>query len=283
MGILTHLGQGFGVALAPLNLLLCFVGAVVGSLIGVLPGIGPMTGVAILVPFTFVLKLPPESSLILLAGIYYGAMYGGSTTSILLNVPGETASVVTTLDGYEMAKKGEAGPALAVSAIGSFFAGTISVVGLMLFAPLLAEWAIRFGPAEYFALMIFAFSTISTLAGKNLAKALVSTVFGLMLAVVGMDPGSGVTRYTFGQMKLYDGMDFLVVTIGLFAVSEALTLLEETHLGRAGHSQNGQGLHILQAVPVFSGSDYSRQSARLFYRRAARRRSLHCQFYLLHR
>ncbi len=232
MEVLTFLALGFEVALQPLNLLLAFMGALVGTLIGVLPGIGPISGVALLVPLTFALNLPPESALILLAGIYYGAMYGGSTTSILLNVPGETASVVTTLDGYQMARQGRAGPALAVAAIGSFVAGTLSVVGLMFFAPWLARLAIRFGPAEYFALMVFAMTTISSLAGRNLAKALIATLLGLMLATVGLDPGSAVPRYTFGQLKLYDGMDFLVVAIGLFAISEVLFLLEESRLIR---------------------------------------------------
>jgi putative tricarboxylic transport membrane protein len=240
MNPLQSLIQGFSIALTPLNLLLAFSGAMVGTMIGVLPGIGPITGVAILVPLTFAMNLPPESALILLAGIYYGAMYGGSTTSILLNVPGETASVVTTLDGYEMAKQGRAGPALAIAAIGSFIAGTMSVVGLMLFGPYLAKWAIRFGPAEYMALMVFAFSMISSLAGRNLAKALIATMIGLMCATVGLDPGSAVPRYTFGQLKLYDGMDFLVVAIGLFAISEVLVLLEETHTGQSVRATVGK-------------------------------------------
>jgi putative tricarboxylic transport membrane protein len=233
MNVFDSLALGFSVALMPLNLGLAFAGALVGTIIGVLPGIGPITGVAILVPLTYAVKLPPESAMILLAGIYYGAMYGGSTTSILLNVPGETASVVTTLDGYQMARQGRAGPALAVAAIGSFIAGTISVMGLMFFGPYLASWAIKFGPAEYLALMVFAFSMISSLAGKSLIKAMIATMFGLMLATVGMDPGSAIPRYTFGQLKLYDGMDFLVVAIGLFAISEVLVLLEETQLGDA--------------------------------------------------
>lgn len=240
MSPLQSLIQGFSIALTPLNLFLAFSGAVVGTMIGVLPGIGPITGVAILVPLTFAMKLPPESALILLAGIYYGAMYGGSTTSILLNVPGETASVVTTLDGYEMAKQGRAGPALAIAAIGSFIAGTMSVVGLMLFGPYLAKWAIRFGPAEYLALMVFAFSMISSLAGRNLAKALIATMIGLMCATVGLDPGSAVPRYTFGQLKLYDGMDFLVLAIGLFAISEVLVLLEETYTGQSVRATVGK-------------------------------------------
>ncbi|WP_027881696.1 tripartite tricarboxylate transporter permease [Meiothermus rufus] len=227
MDILQALWNGFGVAFQPLNLLLVVLGCLVGTLIGVLPGLGPISGVALLVPLTFALKMPPESALILLAGIYYGAMYGGSTTSILLNIPGETASVVTAIDGHKLTQKGQAGPALAVAAWGSFIAGTLSVVGLMTLGPLLAQWAIRFGPAEYFALMVFGFSTLSALAGKNLAKALIATGFGLMLATVGQDPQSGISRYTFGFLELEDGIDFLVVAIGLFAVSEVLVLLEE--------------------------------------------------------
>ncbi|MDF1525010.1 MAG: tripartite tricarboxylate transporter permease [bacterium] len=240
MSVIHSMAQGFAVALTPMNLMLAFSGAVVGTMVGVLPGIGPITGVAILVPLTYAMKLPPESAIILLAGIYYGAMYGGSTTSILLNVPGETASVVTTLDGYQMARQGRAGSALAMAAIGSFVAGTLSVLGLMLFGPFLAKWAIRFGPAEYLALMVFAFSMISTLAGKNLAKALIATLLGLAFATVGIDPGSAVPRYTYGQLKLYDGMDFLVVAIGLFAISEILVLLEETHTGQTVAAEMGK-------------------------------------------
>ncbi|WP_018467877.1 tripartite tricarboxylate transporter permease [Calidithermus timidus] len=227
MDILQALANGFGVALQPVNLLLVFLGCLVGTLIGVLPGIGPISGVALLVPLTFALKLTPESAIILLAGIYYGAMYGGSTTSILLNIPGETSSVVTTLDGNQMARQGRAGAALAISAWGSFIAGTLSVLALMLLGPLLAQWAIRFGPAEYFALMVFGFSTLSALAGKNMAKALLATLFGLLLSTVGQDPQSGMSRFTFGLLQLEDGMDFLVVAIGLFAVSEVLMILQD--------------------------------------------------------
>ena len=219
MDVLSQLAHGFSVALTPLNLGLAFAGAFLGTLIGALPGIGPVNGVAILIPIAYALKLPAESALILLAGVYYGAEYGGRISSILLNVPGDAGAVITTLDGYPMAQKGRAGEALALSALSSFIGGTLSVIGLTLFAPLLAQWAIRFGPAEYFALMVFAFTTLSSLAGKSPVKALASSVFGLMLATVGLDPGSGVPRYTFGQLKLYDGVDFLIVAIGLFAIS----------------------------------------------------------------
>lgn len=243
MEILELLGDGFRVALQPQNLMLAFLGALVGTLIGVLPGIGPITGVAILFPLTFTLGLPPESALILLAGIYYGAQYGGSTTSILLNVPGEASSVVTTLDGYQMARQGRGGQALAVAAIGSFIAGTLAVAGLMLFGPVLATIAIRFGPAEYFMLMVFAFSTLSSLAGRNLFKALIAAVLGLMLATIGLDPGSAVQRYTFGQLSLLEGIDFLVAAIGLFAVSEVLVLLEETETAEIAVAK-AKGIYI---------------------------------------
>lgn len=259
METLQLLGDGFQVALQPQNLLLAFLGALAGTLIGVLPGIGPITGVAVLFPLTFALGLPPESALILLAGIYYGAQYGGSTTSILLNVPGEASSVVTTLDGYQMARQGRAGKALGIAAIGSFVAGTLSVVGLMLFGPALSSVAIRFGPAEYFMLMIFAFSTISSLAGRNLYKALIGAVFGLMLATIGLDPGSAVQRYTFGQLQLLEGVDFLVVAIGLFAVSEVLVLLEGSDTEDVAF-RKAKGIYVTVKELLFSAGAIVRGS-----------------------
>jgi putative tricarboxylic transport membrane protein len=225
--------QGFAVALQPLNLGLAFAGVFVGTTVGMLPGIGPINAIAILIPILFAAGVPPESSLILLAGIYYGSQYGNSISTILINVPGTASSVVTALDGYEMTKQGRAGPALAMSAIASFFGGTVSIFGLMLFAPLLAAWAIRFGPAEYFALMVFAFAALSSLAGANLARGLVATGLGLLLGTVGLDPQSAVPRFTFGQIRLFDGLDFVVVTIGLFAVSEVIGSLEDTERGRS--------------------------------------------------
>ena len=251
MDVLASLAHGFEVALTPLNLFLAFSGAFLGTLIGALPGIGPVNGVAILIPIAYALKLPPESALILLAGVYYGAEYGGRISSILLNVPGDAGAVITTLDGYPMAQKGKAGEALALSAISSFIGGTLAVIGLTLFAPYLAEWAIKFGPAEYFALMVFAFSTLASLAGKNPVKALIASVFGLMLATVGIDPGSGVPRFTFGEMKLYDGVDFLVVAIGLFAISEVLTMMEHSYLGTA------QKIKVQTALVSFKTFMYS--------------------------
>jgi putative tricarboxylic transport membrane protein len=225
--------QGFAVALQPMNLGLAFVGVFVGTTVGMLPGIGPINAIAILIPILFAAGVPPESALILLAGIYYGSQYGNSISTILINVPGTASSVVTALDGYEMTKQGRAGPALAMSAIASFFGGTVSIFGLMLFAPLLAAWAIRFGPAEYFALMVFAFAALSSLAGANLARGLIATGLGILLGTVGLDPQSAVPRFTFGQIRLFDGLDFVVVTIGLFAVSEVIGSLEDTERGRS--------------------------------------------------
>ena len=232
MEVVSSLLDGFQVALQPLNLLLAFLGALLGTIIGMLPGIGPINGIAILMPISFALGLPATSMLILFCGIYYGSQYGNSISTILLNVPGTSSSVATALDGYPMAKQGRAGPALAMSAIASFVGGSLSVVGLMLFAPLLARWAIRFGPAEYFVLMVFTFSMVSALTGTNLRKGLIASLVGLMLASIGIDPGTGIVRYSFGRLELYDGLDFVVVTIGLFAVSEVFMLLEQSRLGQ---------------------------------------------------
>ncbi len=231
MDVLSLLGQGFAVALQPINLLLVFVGALVGTIIGMLPGVGPINAIAILIPITFALGLPAESSIILFAGIYYGSQYGNSISSILLNVPGTASSVVTTFDGYPMAQQGRAGPALAMSAIASFFGGTLSIFFLIFFAPLLSKLAIKFGPAEYFVLMIFAFTALSSLTEGNTLKALASAVFGLILATVGLEPQGTTVRFTFGQLKLYDGLDFVVLVIGFYAVSEVLNILSETQVG----------------------------------------------------
>ncbi len=232
MDSLHLLLDGFRVALTPLNLLLALAGVLTGTTVGMLPGIGPINAIAILIPITFASGLPPESALILLAGVYYGSQYGNSISTILLNVPGTASAVVTALDGYALTSKGKGGPALAISAIASFVGGTLAIFGLIFFAPLLSRWAIRFGPAEYFALMVFAFSALSSLAGKSTAKALVATGIGLFLASVGLDPNSAVPRFTFGQLRLLDGMDFVVVTIGLFAVSEVLQGLEGPQSGQ---------------------------------------------------
>jgi len=224
MEILQDVALGFSIALQPINLLYCFIGVFAGTLIGVLPGIGPVTGVAILIPITF--GMNPTTAVIMLAGIYYGAMYGGSTTSILVNVPGESASVMTAVDGYQMARKGRAGAALGMSAIGSFIAGTASVLGLMLVAGPIVALALSFGPPEYFALMLLGLSTLTRLAGKSLVKGLAMGILGMLIGTVGLDPVAGVPRFTLGRPDLMDGISFVSVAMGLFAFGEILTNLE---------------------------------------------------------
>ena len=217
---LTSLAYGFNIALQPQNLLYCFIGVTMGTLVGVLPGIGPTATIALLLPATF--KLNPISAIIMLSGICYGAMYGGSTTSILLNIPGEASSVVTCLDGYQMARKGRAGPALGISAFGSFIAGTFSIVGLVIFAPTLADFALKFGPPEYFALMVMGLSVVAYLARKSMAKALMMAVFGIVLGCVGLDPITATPRFTFGILDLADGIGIAPVVMGLFGIAEVL-------------------------------------------------------------
>ena len=211
---------GFGVALKPINLLWGFIGVTLGTFVGVLPGVGPALTVAMLLPLT--VKLDPTGALILFAGIYYGAMFGGSTTTILLNTPGESASIATALEGNRMAKAGRAGPALATAAIGSFVAGTLATLALTLVAPLVVEAALAFGPAEYFALMVFAFTTVSAVLGGSTVRGLTSLFLGLLLGLVGIDGQTGQTRFAFGVPELLDGIDVVVLAVGLFAVGEAL-------------------------------------------------------------
>ena len=229
MDIFDFLWQGFNVALQPVNLGVALVGAFIGTLAGALPGIGPINGVAVLLPISYALNLPPETALIMLAGIYHGAEYGGRISSILLNIPGDSSAVMTTLDGYPLAQKGKANQALALSAISSFMGGTMAVFGLTLFAPLLAQFAVQFGPAEYFSLIVFAFATLAVIVGDNPLKTSIAALLGMMLSTVGVDSSTGVLRYTYGQPELYDGIDFLIVVIGLFAISEILILLEKAH------------------------------------------------------
>ncbi len=226
MELLSHLAQGFGVALTAPNLLYCLIGVLLGTLIGVLPGIGPVATIAMLLPITF--NLPPVSALIMLAGIYYGAQYGGSTTAILVNLPGEASSVVTMLDGYQMARQGRAGPALAIAAIGSFFAGCVATLLLAMFSPPLAEIAFKFGPAEYFSLMALGLIAAVVLARGSLLKALGMIVLGLLLGLVGTDVNSGTQRFAFGLPELSDGIGFVVVGMGLFAFAEIVRNLELT-------------------------------------------------------
>ncbi len=211
---------GFELALQPVNLMWAFIGCLLGTAIGVLPGIGPALTVAMLLPVTA--KVDPTSALIMFCGVYYGAMFGGSTTSILMNTPGESASMMTTLEGNRMAKNGRAGPALATAAIGSFVAGTIATLLLTLFAPLVADLGLKFGPAEFFALMVLAFVTVSAVLGSSMLRGLTSLSIGLAIGLIGMDNISGVARYTLGVAEFVDGIEFVLVAVGLFAVSEAL-------------------------------------------------------------
>ncbi|TMV04290.1 tripartite tricarboxylate transporter permease [Ruegeria sediminis] len=234
METLSLLASGFTVALTPLNLSLLFAGCFVGTLIGAMPGLGPVNGVAILIPLTFAFGLDATSSLILLSAVYFGTMYGGRISSILLNIPGDEPAVMTTLDGYPMAQKGQAVDALALSGVASFVGATIAVIGLSLFAPLLARAAIHFGPADYFALYIMAFATIGGVAGVDPRKTLLSALIGLMIATVGLDPISGVPRYTGGNFHIYDGIEPIVALVGLFAISEILMLLEKHIKDRVG-------------------------------------------------
>ena len=220
-----YLFHGFATALSLQNLFWALVGSFIGTLVGVLPGIGPASGIAILLPMTTV--LPPTSAIIMMAAIYYGAMYGGSTTSITVNIPGEASSVATAIDGYEMAKQGRAGPALAISAISSFFAGTLSLIGLTFFAPILANFAVVFGPPEYFALMFMGLSLIISLSGRALLKGIISMALGLMAALIGQDPLTGAARLTFGSSQLNAGVDFISVIVGLFAISEVMVNVEQ--------------------------------------------------------
>jgi putative tricarboxylic transport membrane protein len=224
MDILNNLILGFGVAVSAINPLYALIGVLLGTAIGVLPGIGPVPTIAMLLPITF--NLPPVSAIIMLAGIYYGSQYGGSTTAILVNLPGESASVVTCLDGYQMARRGRAGPALATAALGSFFAGCVATVVIAVAAPPLAEVALKFGPAEYFSLMVLGLVAATVLAHGSIIKAIAMVVLGLLLGLVGTDVNSGVLRFTFGIPELSDGISFVVVAMGMFGLAEIVGNLE---------------------------------------------------------
>jgi putative tricarboxylic transport membrane protein len=225
METLQQLIMGFQIAITPINLLLCFLGALAGTIIGALPGIGPSAGIAILLPLTF--GMNPTSAMIMMAGLYCGAMYGGTITSVLINVPGESSSVMTCLDGYQMALQGRAGKALGIAAIGSFIAGTLSVVFLMLLSIPLVKFALSFGPPEYFALMLMGLCTIAGLTGGSVLKALMGAFLGLLISTPGMDAFSGLPRLTFGFTGLLGGVDFLVVAVGLFGIGEVLYNAEQ--------------------------------------------------------
>ena len=225
MDLFHQLISGFVVAFQPVNLFYCFLGCLIGTLVGVLPGLGPTAAMALLLPATF--HVPPVTAIIMLAGIYYGAMYGGSTTSILVNIPGEAASVMTCLDGYQMARQGRAGAALGMSAFASFIAGTFGLVGLTLLAPPLALFALKFGPPEYFSLMCMGMVVLSFLTGESMIHSLMMACFGIILGTVGMDTVSGSTRFTFGLTELMDGVGLVPLVMGLFGISEIILNLEQ--------------------------------------------------------
>ncbi|WP_454918723.1 tripartite tricarboxylate transporter permease [Xanthobacter sediminis] len=241
MDLLDNLALGFSVALSLQNLLYCFIGVLLGTLIGVLPGLGPIATIAMLLPITF--GLPPVSALIMLAGIYYGAQYGGSTTAILINLPGESSSVVTAIDGHQMARKGRAGAALATAALGSFFAGTVATFLLAVFAPPLADLALKFGPPEYFSLMVLGLVASVTLASGSVVKALAMIVLGLLLGLSGQDIYTGVPRFTFDLPELADGFDFVALAMGMFGIGEIVRNLEDEH-GRALVAAKVKGLML---------------------------------------
>ena len=222
MDVLNNLLNGFSAALTPMNLMVCFVGVFIGTVIGVLPGIGPVGSMALLLPFSF--GMDPGAGLVLLAGIYYGSMYGGSTTSILVNVPGESVSIVTCLDGYQMAKKGRAGAALSIAAIGSWIGGTIGVIGLMLFAPELGRAALAFGPPEYFSIAMLGIILLSNLSGGSFFKSLLMVIIGMMISCIGIDPITGNNRFTFGLQELSIGIDLLPLAMGTFGLAEIFSV-----------------------------------------------------------
>jgi putative tricarboxylic transport membrane protein len=225
MSVLLSLLHGFSLAVTPVNLLFCLIGVTIGQVVGVLPGLGPVAGTAMLIPLTYALS--PATAIIMLSGIFYGAMYGGTITSVLINVPGEGASVITCIDGYQMAKQGRAGHALGVAAVGSFIGGCVAVLFLTFLGPSLAKYALKFGPPEFFSLMVFGLLLLVGLIGKSIIKGLIAASMGMLLALVGQDPATGAERYLFGRIELLEGVDFVILAIGLFGLSEILTNSEE--------------------------------------------------------
>lgn len=254
MDTLNYLMAGFSVALTPTNLMLALIGAFLGTIVGMLPGLGPINGVAILLPFAYALGLPPESALILLAAVYLGCEYGGRISAILINVPGDAAAIMSTLDGYPLAKQGKAGVALSLSAMSSFTGSIIATIGVVLFAPLLANWAIAFGPAEYFVLMVFAITCLSGLVGDQPIKTAVAALIGLGLATVGVDAVTGVYRFTFDSVNLSDGVQFTTIVIGFFSISEILIMLEQTSTGQKALEQGKRAMFNLKELMFSAGA-----------------------------
>ena len=245
---LDYLWTGFAVALQGHNLLFGLLGCFLGTMVGALPAIGPINGIALLLPLAYTLGVPAESTMILLAGVYYGAEYGGRISSILLNVPGDAGAVMTALDGNPMARQGRGAEALALSGIASFVGGMLSVLGLTLFAPLLGRLAIGFGPAEYFVLMVFAFATLTSMVGDQPIKTMIGAALGLALTTIGLDPTSGAYRFTFDEPELHDGIEFIILVIGLFSISEVLLLLEQQHRGTLQLLSIGRGFPSLATL-----------------------------------
>ena len=252
MDVLQYLSLGFGVVFQPMNFLICFIGVLVGTLVGVLPGVGPVAAISLILPATF--KMTPVQSIIMISGIYYGAMYGGSTTSILVNVPGEAASVVTCIDGHKMALEGRAGPALGIAAFGSFIAGTVGIVGLMFLAPPLAEVALKFGPPEYFALMVLGITLLSYLGGGSMIRDMMMATAGLLLASIGSDVMTGAQRFTFGMLELSEGLGLVPVVMGLFGISEVLLNIEEDL--KTGPIIKGKIKHLLPTAKDWKDSTW---------------------------
>jgi putative tricarboxylic transport membrane protein len=250
MDTLQYLLTGFGVAMTPTNLMVAALGGLIGTVVGMLPGLGPINGVAILMPLAFALHLPPETALILLAAVYMGCEYGGRISSILLNVPGDAGAIMIALDGYPMAKKGMGGVALSISAWSSFVGSLMATIGIVLFAPLLARWALAFGPAEYFALMCFAFACITGLMGDAPMKAVLAAVIGLSLSTIGLDSNSGVYRFTGDNLHLSDGIQFIVVVIGVFSISEILLMLEMHHSSKGMIKVTGRTLFNMKELSL---------------------------------
>jgi len=252
MEALDHLFLGLSVALTPMNLSYCFIGAFLGTLIGVLPGLGPVPTIAMLLPLTF--NLPPETSLIMLAGIYYGAQYGGSVSAILVNLPGESTSVVTCIDGYQMARRGRAGPALGIAAIGSFFAGCVAALLMFLFAPVLSKVALSVGPTDYFSMMVLGLISAVVLANGSLLKAVAMVVLGVLLGTVGTDLNSGTRRFTFGVLELSDGIDFVIVAVALFAFAEIIANLAQGEKREVFTSRLGRVMPSMADIKEAAGA-----------------------------
>src|SRR4029450_9762272 len=252
MDVISNLGLGFAVALTLQNIAYCFIGVLLGTVIGVLPGIGPVTTVAMLLPISF--TLPPESALILLPGIYYGAQYGGPPTAILVNIPGEASSVVTTIDGHQMALKGRAGPALGIAALGSFFAGSMATLLIALAAPPLAAIALQFGPAEYFSLMVCGLIAAVVLARGSLVKAIAMVVLGLLLGLVGTDINSGIRRFNFGMTGLADGIEFVALSMAIYGIAEVVYNLEKQRAAGVISATVGRGWPSLADLRTCAGA-----------------------------